>query len=277
MGSTTISVVRDVPYVTGSDAHEKQKLDIYVPVVNQEARNKLPVIMHVHGGGWQRGDRKIWFYGAPFMASSFCRHGYLVFNISYRLSKHAAHPAQIQDVAKAVKWIYDRVESYGGDKDRFYVSGHSAGGHLVTLISSDHSYLKTLGVDPSFIKGVASISGIYNLKSPMTAPDACWSLRTSLFHKVYVKPTFGTVEKEWDDASPITYCKKNDVSIPPTVLINAQFDMGLELGAVSFKEVLENRGVTVEHHTVSTTAHGSVSRSESTVELILQFLEKRLK
>jgi len=210
------------------------------------------------------------------MASSYCRNGFVVVAISYRLSRQASHPAQIQDVARAVKWVYDNIEHFDGNRDQFFLSGHSAGGHLVSLLSTDERWLKEVGLDLSMIKGTVSLSGIYNLSEPLTPPDAsACSFRTALFHRVYAKPTFGADQSKWQDASPIHYIEKSS-KLPPILLINAQNDLGLQHGAVSYRETLQQCGHKVEHHTISYTNHGSVSRNEKTIAKIVPFLRNIL-
>jgi hypothetical protein len=73
--SLTLSVVRDVPYT--DTLLDKHKLDIYIPSSVKGPKSCVPVVFHVHGGGWRRGDRTIFFYGAPFMAAAFAERGFV--------------------------------------------------------------------------------------------------------------------------------------------------------------------------------------------------------
>jgi hypothetical protein len=86
-----------------------------------------------------------------------------------------------------------------------------------------------------------------------------------VFHKVYVKPNFGNNTKVWTEASPIEYIS---AGAPAFLVINAQFDLGLENGAKHFVEEL------VQHEFVALTSHGSVSRTKKTSELAVQFMRK---
>jgi acetyl esterase/lipase len=123
---------------------------------------------------------------------------------------------------------------YGGDLNRFFVSGHSAGGHLASLITTDPTYLRSVSLDPSIIKGVISVSGIYSLLSPMTVPEQCaCSFKTLLFQRLYVRPTFGYDHSKWLEASPIEHIQLNK-QFPPFFLINAQHDLGLDNGTATF-------------------------------------------
>jgi carboxylesterase type B len=122
----------------------------------------LPVVIHVHGGGWKRGDRSIAFYGAPYMGAGYARNGFISVTVSYRLAtKTQQHPAQIEvlssvspypphfsykDVARAIQWVFEHCHQFGGDKTKIFISGHSAGAHLASLVTVSPLYLKHLGV-----------------------------------------------------------------------------------------------------------------------------------
>lgn len=128
----------------GVDA-KYHSLDIYTP---KNASN-LPVIMMIHGGGWRRGDKSNDFSGRN-LAEIYCREGFIFVSINYRLIPAGKHPANVQDIAKAVAWVHDHIEEYGGSRARINIMGHSAGGHLAALMSTNEKWLaaegKTLGV-----------------------------------------------------------------------------------------------------------------------------------
>lgn len=75
----------------------------------------------------------------------------------------------------AIAWAYRNVSTYGGDVGRFFISGHSAGGHLVSLVALDSQFLEAAQVPLHFVKGVMSISGIYTLSHPMDGGFNGWT------------------------------------------------------------------------------------------------------
>lgn len=134
-----VTARRDLAYV--GDGHERQTLDVFVP---ETADGPLPLIIWIHGGGWQNGSKD----GCPPLRTGFTERGYAVASINYRLSGHAVFPAQIEDCKAAIRWLRAHAEEYGLDPQRFGVWGSSAGGHLaaranpITYVSRD---------DPAFL------------------------------------------------------------------------------------------------------------------------------
>ena len=150
----------DLSYNPAKDADPvRHKLDLYVP---KGAKN-FPVMMFVHGGSWKSGNKEMY----AGLGRTFAKQGVGTAIINYRLTKPdntVKHPDHIHDVAKAFLWVRDNAAKYGGDKDRLYVSGHSAGGHLVALLATDESYLKAEGCDVKNIHGVMALSGVYTVQ-----------------------------------------------------------------------------------------------------------------
>jgi acetyl esterase/lipase len=173
---------RNIPYRTDKEADpDRHKLDVYVP----KGQKDFPVVLFVHGGGWDSGSKALYFaYGEVFAKVGI---GFVVCN--YRLSPNVQHPAHVQDVAKAFAWTHDNIGKYGGNAEKVFVCGHSAGGHLVSLLATDPQYLKAEKHTTSDIKGVVSISGVYKIYAT---------------EKVFHEP-FGKDEKICKNASPLTH------------------------------------------------------------------------
>jgi acetyl esterase/lipase len=149
----------DIEYVDG-DSTNKQRLDLYVP----KAKQHFPVLVFYHGGGWVSGDRSL--YSA--LGNRLARAGIGVAIPSYRLMPMNPHPAQVEDAASAFDWIRSHIAEYGGDPTRLYVGGHSSGGHLASLLALDPRYLEAHHLESSAIRGVISMSGVYNVDRLLT-------------------------------------------------------------------------------------------------------------
>lgn len=139
-------------------ADPKQRLDLYLPEGDVRA---APVFLFLHGGGFREGDRAQ--YG--FVAEPFAAHGIITAVASYRLTEGGHHyPAQPEDARAAVEWLYRNVADYGGDARAIYVGGHSAGAILAADIGVDRAWLGERGIPPTALRGIAPISGSYDLR-----------------------------------------------------------------------------------------------------------------
>lgn len=151
-----VKEVRDVAYLEGKEADSrKHKLDLYLP----ESDKPVPVLMWIHGGGWMIGDRS-WYRE---VGRRFAEQGIGFAAVSYRLSPGVKHPAHIEDCAAAFAWLHANVREHGGDRDRLFVSGQSAGGHLTALLASDPKYLEKHKLPLETIKGSIPMSGVYRI------------------------------------------------------------------------------------------------------------------
>jgi arylformamidase len=167
--------------------HPLKKLDIYSP---KNINQKLPVLIHIHGGGWKRGDKKLQRQHGEFYLS----HDIIFVNINYRLTPEVKHPEHANDCAEAVAWVFKNIEQLGGDKDRVFISGHSAGAHLAALLGTDTSYLIKYNIQASQLAGVIPVdTASFDLLSP----------RNERFVKRLVDNAFGTDKSILKSASPM--------------------------------------------------------------------------
>ena len=135
----------------------KQALDVYLP---KEPAKKAPVLLFLHGGGFMEGDRA--HYG--YVARPYAEKGIITVVSGYRMAKRGVpYPAQSDDTRAAIVWIYKNIAKFGGDPNTIFVSGHSVGATLSGDVSFDRSWMKRAGVPHDAIKGIAAISGDYDL------------------------------------------------------------------------------------------------------------------
>jgi dienelactone hydrolase len=125
-----IKVARDVKY----GAHERNVVDIFTPESGAAGR---PVLMFVHGGGYTRGNKRppgSAFYDNIMVFAA--HHGLVGVNVEYRLAPQFQWPAGVEDMGAAVRFVNDKIASYGGDPGRVFLMGHSAGaGHVAAYVS----------------------------------------------------------------------------------------------------------------------------------------------
>ena len=97
--------------------------------------------------------------GEKHFPKEFLEQGYAVIAVNYRLSPRAQNPAYTEDAAEAVAWTFENIEEFGGDKDKIYIAGHSAGGYLCLMLNLDKSYLAKWNIDANSLAGAFPISG----------------------------------------------------------------------------------------------------------------------
>ena len=195
--SDEVKVDKNLVYREGAEEDSgKHKLDVYHP----NGVPSAPVLFFIHGGSWKSGDRSL--YGA--LGNRYSQAGFVTVVPSYRLAPKHPHPAQIEDVAAAFTWTVQHISEYGGDTNRIYVAGHSAGGHLAALLALDESYLAAYQLSPKFIHGVLALSGVYNFtigesQESVFGKDPEFRRKASpLFHVKAGAPPFLVTFCEWD-------------------------------------------------------------------------------
>jgi arylformamidase len=145
------AVQHDFPHEHASyGAHERQSLDLYLPEVAPAG----PVLAFLYGGGFRGGDTaSVAYHGRPYLEG-----GALFACLGYRLAPDTRFPDCAEDVELGLQWLYDHVAEHGGDPDRIYLSGHSAGAMLAAQVT-----LRPRRQSPAdIVKGAVLISGMYD-------------------------------------------------------------------------------------------------------------------
>ena len=195
-----VTVQRDLAY--GPDP--RHRADIF----RADGLKNAPVVVFLHGGAYVAGNRDVnpEVYGN--VAMYFARQGMLGVNATYRLAPAAVWPAAAQDVRSLVAWLKENVAKYGGDPNRIYLIGHSAGAtHVATYI-----YLKELQPPQGHgLAGVVLMSGRYHFDPHPSDPN----LKN-------FQAYFGTDRAQYPARSPITHVKG---STPlPTFIVVSEYD-----------------------------------------------------
>lgn len=179
--------------VNGVDAN-LLSLDIYH---YGQTSSQKPVVIYVHGGGFAIGDKANNMTNKQNLFSSL---DYILVSINYRLSPEVystdpnriMYPTHHNDVADAVKWVYDNIGNYGGNNQKIALLGHSAGAQLVALTGTSNLFLPARGINLNLIKGVACIDTEgYDVVA-----------RGNENNQVYLN-AFGQTNTFWFEASPI--------------------------------------------------------------------------
>jgi arylformamidase len=115
------------------------------------------VLVFFHGGGWTSGYKE-WM---SFMAPPLGAAGITFVSAGYRLAPQHLFPDGFLDCCEAVKSVATNIASYGGNPDRIFVGGHSAGGHYSALMAVCRDWQAERGLPENVIKGCLPISGVY--------------------------------------------------------------------------------------------------------------------
>jgi acetyl esterase/lipase len=174
-------ILRDVPY--GPD--RAQRFDVYAP----GAARGAPVIVMVHGGGWAFGDKSARGVVENKVARWVPR-GFIVVSTNYRMLPGADPLAQAKDVARAIAMAQKQAASWGGDRTKFLLMGHSAGAHLVALLTAAPRIADQTPVTP-WLGAVSIESGAMNVVDIMEGRHA----------RLYDR-AFGRDRAFWTEVSP---------------------------------------------------------------------------
>jgi acetyl esterase/lipase len=127
--------------------NERCLLDIYYPL---NIKN-FSTIVWFHGGGLTSGEKEI--------PAALKDKGLCIVGVNYRLYPKVNCPLYIQDAAASVAWVFKNIKSYGGDSSLIFISGHSAGGYLASMIGLDKKWLSNFDIDANSIAGLIPFSG----------------------------------------------------------------------------------------------------------------------
>lgn len=262
-------VVADIEFARVGD--RKLLLDLYLP---EKAEGPLPVIVGIYGGAWMGGSRE------QAQGIRLAGRGYAVVTPDYRLSGVATFPAQIEDCKAAVRWARANARKYNLDPDRVGAIGHSAGGHLASLLGTSAGVREfDTGDNLDFgsrVQAVCAMSGptdflqmdAHAVKGAVLKHDPANSPESKLIGGA-IRDNKDKVAK----ANPITYVGKDS---PPFLLIHGDSDTVVPPHqAELLNDALKKAGVEVRLHLVKGGGHG-IGGKEVT-DKIDEFFDRHLK
>jgi acetyl esterase/lipase len=283
--------------------HDGIKLagDLYLPM----RPGRVPILVAIHGGGWQAGDRSFYQHWGPLLA----RNGYGLFSIDYRLGKRGAYPAAIYDVRAAIQFVRGRAAEFNIDASRVGLVGDSAGGYFAALLAlagdrftsryRDDAYAAT----PIDVNVVVGFYGIYDLLAQWRHDVVAQSKREDLAERNsdrIVRPPDNITQAflgaapepggaRYIEASPISHivaARDSNSKLPRFLLITGDLDPLVDARSQSdaFAASLTQAGFIAErmgiagagHFWVSDPLVGRRSFPAMAAPQVLLFLEKFL-
>jgi len=258
----------DVSY---GDEHASQKMDLYLA----KSDKPLPVMVHIHGGGWRAGSKKT----VPTWLTDAVQQGWCsVVSVEYRFTDVAPHPAQVHDCQRAIQFVRHNAVKWNIDPKRIGVTGGSAGGHLTLWVALHEDAADAVSGDP--IKRQSSrVACAVSFAGPTD-----WSLLGEIEH---THPAYrqllgyepGTPADKMDakskvDVSPISFASADD---PPVMQVHGDRDDIVPLKhAQNMDERLRKVGGRTELVVVEGGNHGVAGAGAQVADRAVEFVKKQL-
>jgi acetyl esterase/lipase len=231
------------------------ELDLYLP--EDAATSPVPVIVHVHGGGWRRGSRRVPLprLGAGFY-DGLAGQGFAVAAIDYRLSGEARYPAAVDDVRAAVGWVREHAAAYGMDPGRVFAWGDSAGGHLALMAALAGAKGNEDERPGAGVQGVVAwfpVTDLAGLLDDVTAAGGHADPGPESREALFLGAPAASVPDLAREASPVHHAS---AAAPPVLLMHgAADDLVPPAQSIRLAEALTRAGAAVELELVPGATH----------------------
>lgn len=144
-------IKKDIPYRENTQALDEYQQERCLLDIHHPSSKGFATIIWFHGGGLTSGEKSF--------PKDLQNKGHAIVAVNYRLSPKVKVTECLDDAAAAVAWVMKNIGKFGGDRKRIFVSGHSAGGYLTSMIGLDSSWLKRHQADANVIAGLIPYSG----------------------------------------------------------------------------------------------------------------------
>jgi acetyl esterase/lipase len=262
------NLTSDIPYA--ESAHERQVLDVYAP----DGATDLPVVFWIHGGGWQTGDKT----DVQEKPSVFAERGFVFVSTNYRLLPQVEMDVLVRDVAKALGWVHKNIGEHGGDPNRIFVMGHSAGAQLAALLCIDDRYLQAEGVPFDVLKGCVPVDGdTYDIPAIIVTAELRQTVHGLPLPEFGHRVKFGNDPQKHVDFSAVTHVAQGK-GIPPFLILHVAGHPDVTAQARRLGRVLEQADVPVTVFGARETTHNRLNADlgkpdDPATEVLFEFLE----
>jgi acetyl esterase/lipase len=206
---------------------EKQ-LNIFAP---RKAEN-LPVLIFYYGGSWKSGKKEMY----SFLGNRLARRGVVTVIVDYPLNPTFQVPSMESAATQAVIWTTENIQKYGGNPDRIFVSGHSAGGHLAALVAVKNSNFGSMGKE-NLLKGAV-------LVDPAGLDMYTYLVETKGGEGRKYLNAFTEDPEIWKQSSPIFHLEQGQ--IPMLILEGEETYPSIQAGRGRFMKVVEEKNLDVK-------------------------------
>ena len=245
----TAAVARDLPYSV-VDGVEPALLSLDVSPVPGDC--SAPVVVWIHGGGWQIGDKT---NDAAARAEFYNGQGWVLVSVNYRLVVSGlvppvGYPDFNEDVAAALAWVGDNIDRYGGDAERVLLVGHSAGAGIAAAVIADPDYLDVHGLAPDWIDCAVLLDTEGYDVAAMAERDG--------EPGVIYRAAFGDTPLVWADASPLSHVGEGP--LPAHAVVVTRGVPRRTAAATAFGDRMRRAGSDVTVADVSPLTHADVNQ-----------------
>jgi acetyl esterase/lipase len=251
--STSTAGATTLTYTPANWPQAKQG-DLFLPADNGQAR---PVVLLLHGGAWQRGDKS----SMSGLGRALAERGYAAFAINYRFAPGSTYPAQLQDMQEALRFLQQNAGKYRLDMNRLATWGYSAGGHLATLLA-----VQPISDLPPVRVAIAGAP-----PSDLAAPES----RDASSVKIFMGGSYSQLPALYEQASPRRQVR---AGMAPVFLYHGTADTTVPpVQTQNFETSLKAAGVPVQVKWLQGLTHSQASGATTQYRpLALDFLDKHI-
>jgi acetyl esterase/lipase len=213
------------------------------------------VLFWIHGGGWQQGDKT----SVQEKPRAFVEKGFVFVSTNYRLLPNVDMGTLTRDVAKSLGWVHGNIANHGGDPQRIFVAGHSAGAQLAAILCTDDRYLKAEGVPFSVLRGCVPVDGdTYDIPAIIETAETRLRVHGQPMPEYGHRLKFGNDPALHRDFSAVTHVTK-DKGIPPFFVLHVANHPDTSAQAQHFGTALKNAGIPVKVFGAKETTHTRIN------------------
>lgn len=232
-----VKVKKDVNYTDQND--ERRQLNVFYQKDITQAKD---VVIFIHGGSWSSGSKDIYWW----LGRNLARKDIVAVNINYGLAPANQYGQMAEDCALAVKWVQAHIADYGGNPDRIFLMGHSAGAHLAELINADPRYFKKAGI-ANPVKGL-----ILNDPFGLDMKEYMITAEKDDSYFDFLR-TFSKDPAIWQDGSPLNYVQ--NVHNPHLIFYGAKTYPAIQIQSARLNKLLFAENVKTELHVIKNKKH----------------------
>ena len=236
-GSAQIRVQKDINYA--SNDNKAYTLNVYHQKDNFQ---KKDVIVFIHGGSWSSGKKETYWW----LGRNLAKNNTVAAIINYPLAPNATYKEMAQASAQAVKWVTANIAQYGGNAERIFLMGHSAGGHLAELINADPQYFKAVGLKNP-VKGV-----ILNDAFGLDMEEYLSKAEKDSYYDDFTR-TFSSDQKTWQMGSPLFYV--NEIKNPHLIFYGSKTYPAIQIQSERIYQKLKEKKVPVTLNVIEGKKH----------------------